>query len=40
MDVPADGVASTVTAADLAANLDPVDPVTRKKLPFPAPAAK
>lgn len=40
MEVPPDGVASSVTAADLAANLDPVEPGTRKKLPLPAPAAK
>ncbi len=40
MEVPTNGVASSVTEADLAANLDPVDPVTKKKVPVPAPAAK
>lgn len=35
MDVPAEGVKSTVTAADLQANLDPVDPETGRKIPSP-----
>ncbi len=40
IEVPANGVASTITAADLAANLDPVDPTTKKKLPLPQAVAK
>jgi hypothetical protein len=40
MEVPAQGVASKVTAGDLAVNLDPVDPQTGRKIPPPgAPAA-
>ena len=40
MEVPPGGVASAPTAAELAANLDPIDPVTKKKLPVRAAAAK
>lgn len=32
LEVPAGGVVSTVTPTDLAENLDPVDPVTKKKI--------
>ncbi len=40
IEVPAGGFVSTVTPADLAVNLDPVDPVTKKKLPLPDAARK
>jgi hypothetical protein len=40
MDVPAAGVQSTVTEADLAANLDPIDPNTKRKIMPPGTPAR
>jgi hypothetical protein len=39
-DVPASGVQSTVTEADLAVNLDPIDPKTKRKIQPATSAAK